>query len=355
MYMKKVLRNKGRYPEMLLNPQKKRKRLLAYLVTISFLLALPVSSRSESASPVVSEILQFDTLLNDVPNAPRISAAFRGAERFQVAWRYGKEQSARLSVTADSVVYYRTKGFLQAVLSTGEPYPIPASKERPYDYRDTIPGEYQLEESSVSGMSANGESWIYSLPKGRFLMKDSVQSDGNGNLYFHDNHSDWYSLDAGGGERYVLQWSGDWGDAVCRSTPSGDAVCASASIGLFGIRERSDAPRLYVDGKELVGTIRPIIREGLTYVPFRSLFEAIGAEIRWHEDTRSVEAERNGAVVRLTIDSREAQAGGRTILLSAPPMLINGRTMIPLRFAGEALGARVIWEAPTRTIQIALP
>ena len=65
-----------------------------------------------------------------------------------------------------------------------------------------------------------------------------------------------------------------------------------------------------------------------------------------------VKADVPSILIQLTIGSKSAQVNGKEITLDVPPMVINGRTLVPLRFIGEALGSTVVYDAPTRTIKI---
>jgi hypothetical protein len=54
----------------------------------------------------------------------------------------------------------------------------------------------------------------------------------------------------------------------------------------------------------------------------------------------------------LTIDSTTAYIDGKAMIMDVPPTILNQRTMVPLRFISEALGAKVTWVGPLRKILI---
>ncbi|KKM10838.1 hypothetical protein SY88_11760 [Clostridiales bacterium PH28_bin88] len=91
---------------------------------------------------------------------------------------------------------------------------------------------------------------------------------------------------------------------------------------------------------------------GRTMLPFRFLGEALGAQVDWENSTRSVIYRLGGRTVTMRIGSPTATVDGRKVQLDSPPQLVNNRTMVPLRAISELLGARVEWDNNTRTASI---
>ena len=91
---------------------------------------------------------------------------------------------------------------------------------------------------------------------------------------------------------------------------------------------------------------------GKILVPMKAVFEKMGADIKWNEQTKSVTATKDGINIFLTIDKNTATINGKTVSLEASPKIINGNVMVPFRFVGEALGAEVDWEAETKSVII---
>ncbi|WP_079912507.1 copper amine oxidase N-terminal domain-containing protein [Paenibacillus sp. 32352] len=114
----------------------------------------------------------------------------------------------------------------------------------------------------------------------------------------------------------------------------------------------SEAITVQVDGSPLVLEQPPIIRNGSTLVPLRSIFERLGAEVEWDGNTSTVTARKGQNVIRLTVGSGTAALNEKEIFLEAPPVIVNGNTMVPVRFIAESLGAKVDWESDTRTVRI---
>lgn len=109
---------------------------------------------------------------------------------------------------------------------------------------------------------------------------------------------------------------------------------------------------VYVKGKLLQFDVEPFIQNGRTLVPLRDIFEALGASVSWEGKLRKVTASRQGTTIILTIDSKAAYKNGKLITIDQAPIIKDGRTMVPLRFIGEAFDLKVDWDGATRTVKI---
>ncbi|MCZ8511165.1 stalk domain-containing protein [Paenibacillus filicis] len=107
-----------------------------------------------------------------------------------------------------------------------------------------------------------------------------------------------------------------------------------------------------VDGKDLRFERPPVIRDGNTLTPLRAIFEAMGAEVRWDAGSQTATAAKGSTTVSVQIGSGTAKRNGQSVPLEAPAQLIDGSTMVPVRFIGEAFGAVVQWNGTARTVDI---
>lgn len=106
------------------------------------------------------------------------------------------------------------------------------------------------------------------------------------------------------------------------------------------------------NARELRGDVAPQIIGGRTMVPMRLIFEALGAEVTWNDATQTVVGRQGNVTISLTIGNRNATVGGRAVALDQPAQIIAGRTMVPVRFIAESLGATVEWDDARRIVRI---
>lgn len=112
------------------------------------------------------------------------------------------------------------------------------------------------------------------------------------------------------------------------------------------------AVRVFVDGDRVAFDQPPLTLGGRVLVPLRGVFERMGATVDWEPATRTVLAVRGNTVIELVIGRRAVQVNNRVVALDVPAMIAGGRTLVPLRFVSEALGATVEWQEETRTVLI---
>lgn len=110
--------------------------------------------------------------------------------------------------------------------------------------------------------------------------------------------------------------------------------------------------KVVVRGKALTMETAPVVSSGRTLVPMRDIFESLDAYVEWNDKTKSITATRNQKVVKLKIGDKKGLINDTPVVLDAPPSITKGRTLVPLRFVGEAFGAKVEWDNDTRTITI---
>ncbi len=96
----------------------------------------------------------------------------------------------------------------------------------------------------------------------------------------------------------------------------------------------------------------PQIVNGRTLVPLRVISEAMGANVEWDGDTKTVSVEQFGISLSLNIGSTSMTKNGESITLDTPAQIINGRTMVPIRAISESLGCMVNWDADTKSVNI---
>ncbi|MCX7842655.1 MAG: copper amine oxidase N-terminal domain-containing protein [Clostridia bacterium] len=97
---------------------------------------------------------------------------------------------------------------------------------------------------------------------------------------------------------------------------------------------------------------RPVLINNRTMVPLRKIFETMGAQIEWEDSTKTVTAKKDNNVIVMQIENARAFVNGKEIVLDAAPQLVNNRTLVPLRFVGQSFGNIVEWDGTDRTVVI---
>ncbi len=105
----------------------------------------------------------------------------------------------------------------------------------------------------------------------------------------------------------------------------------------------------YIDSDE---SVVPYEADDRTFVPYRFLAEAFGANVSWNGGTQSVIVKKGGSEIRMDLGSAAYTVNGEIRIMDTIPALINDRTFVPLRFAAEALGFNVGWDEESKVITI---
>ncbi|HYE68651.1 MAG TPA: N-acetylmuramoyl-L-alanine amidase family protein [Anaerovoracaceae bacterium] len=117
----------------------------------------------------------------------------------------------------------------------------------------------------------------------------------------------------------------------------------------------SGSIKINLDGTDVVSDSPPVIVDGRTLIPARAVFEAMGGAVNWDEASREITVTVNKVNVKLVIDSRKAYINGTEMTLDVPARIIKNRTMIPVRFVSESVGCQVSWDDKNRIVSIVSP
>lgn len=96
----------------------------------------------------------------------------------------------------------------------------------------------------------------------------------------------------------------------------------------------------------------PVIKDGRTLVPIRAIIESMGGTVSWDGATSKVTLSYKGDIIKLIINCTTAFLNGKEKALDVAPVVINGRTMLPIRFIAENFGCKVDWNGSDSTIKI---
>ena len=100
------------------------------------------------------------------------------------------------------------------------------------------------------------------------------------------------------------------------------------------------------------GQMPPIILNDRTLVPVREVFEYLGGKVDWDGNERKVSVSFDDKTITLWIDKADALINDKQEVLDVPAKIINDKTMVPVRFISEKAGLQVSWDAETYTVDI---
>ncbi len=126
------------------------------------------------------------------------------------------------------------------------------------------------------------------------------------------------------------------------------AYAESRTVGL-----QIDNPEMTINGETSQLDAPPVIIDSRTFVPVRAIVEALDGNADWDADTKTATlTDGKGAEVKLTVNSLTASYNGEETQLDTAPVIINERTMLPIRFVAESFGYTTDWDADTKSISV---
>lgn len=110
-----------------------------------------------------------------------------------------------------------------------------------------------------------------------------------------------------------------------------------------------------IDGKQVELTQSLVIQDGRTLVPLRAIFEAMGMTVSWDQATQRITATNDTVTIKLTVGNNVATVGNDKSgyiysYLDVAPQVINGSTLVPVRYIGESTGYDISWNSTTSTV-----
>ena len=90
--------------------------------------------------------------------------------------------------------------------------------------------------------------------------------------------------------------------------------------------------------------VKPVVINDRTLVPVRFISANFGGEVGWNDETQEITINVDGKEIKLALGSNIMTVDGQETQLEVPAQEINGRTLIPLRAMVEAIGKQVFWD-----------
>lgn len=96
----------------------------------------------------------------------------------------------------------------------------------------------------------------------------------------------------------------------------------------------------------------PVIKQGRTLIPVRAITEGLGANVTWNGEERKVTVSKGDIEIIFQLEDGKVFVDGEEKVIDVPAQIMNNRTIVPLRFIAEELGLKVDYDGDTGTIEI---
>lgn len=107
-----------------------------------------------------------------------------------------------------------------------------------------------------------------------------------------------------------------------------------------------------LNGKSQSIDAAPMLRSNATYIPVKYIIDAFGGQANWDQKNQRVTILRSGELMDLTVGDKQYVMNGKLQSSSVAPLVVSGRTLVPLRLVSEELGLTVKWDQKTKTITV---
>jgi len=123
------------------------------------------------------------------------------------------------------------------------------------------------------------------------------------------------------------------------------------SVNMEAYAEDNDI-RVYVNGRVVDFDVHPRIIEERVFVPVGAIVTRLEGRVEWIPRTRAIIIRHRNGTSIFTIGSYTVDHNGIKLRIDASPRIIDGRTLVPLRFISQTLGATVDWNDRTNIVTI---
>lgn len=109
---------------------------------------------------------------------------------------------------------------------------------------------------------------------------------------------------------------------------------------------------VYIEGEKVEFDVQPQIISGRTMVPMRKIFEQLGATVEWEQTTQTITGKKEDTTIIMQIDNNELSVNDNVSTLDVAPIVVDGRTLVPVRAIAESFGIDVLWYGDIETVAI---
>lgn len=232
---------------------------------------------------------------------------------------------------------------------------------------------FNISDEEINKIHNSGEIYSYSNEYGDLLNQvyyyDGcyyTEDGGTDGIYFI-RQKNYAIIEDYGNNTYKLCMLAQWFDLIeesffgsqfyiyCVIQPSADG----SYFTLYGISDKDDidytpdnAVSVILNGEKLSFDQPPVIVDGRTLVPIRTVVEAMGGTVAWDDTTKTATLTYGRHIITLTVNSTTAYLDGQANTLDVAPQIIGDRTLMPIRFIAERFGFTADWDNNSRSVII---
>ena len=132
----------------------------------------------------------------------------------------------------------------------------------------------------------------------------------------------------------------------------GDEDDVSGGSALGGGYTTNTKIKIFVNSREVVSEVPPVVSSGRTLVPARAVFEALGADVRWNGDAGIAVCSLGDVTVRIKPGMNYIFVNSKKVNVDVGAAAVSGRILVPLRAVEESLRCTVNWYGASQYIEI---
>lgn len=119
----------------------------------------------------------------------------------------------------------------------------------------------------------------------------------------------------------------------------------------FSLRAEGDI-KININGQNVYGDASPIVVNERTLVPVRLVSENLGLAVDWNQDLQQITLSNEGTIIKFVIGMATYNKNGADFPMDIAPVVYMERTYLPIRVIGECLDKKVDWDQATKTVLI---
>lgn len=303
------------------------------------------------------EGLQEQTPLSKIA-APRTNATVRQGNSYYVVLHDGMQ----VKLYIEQLNYYKV--VMSYVKAAKTAIPQPPDEQKPNPTPPVNPPQVDKEPLQITDLVEEGQVIILTWTADASIVRYDLYRSDNGTAFVKMNdflltqpyYEDRYTFE---GHQYVYKWVAYGKDGklikqtvikqvkIIKKVPIDEKI-----IKLTNIRLKINSYTAYINDKAYTLEAAPTLIDERTMVPLRFITEALGATLVWDGNERSISLALGSDSVVLWIDRSDAQVNGKIIFMDVPAQIVNGTTLVPIRFVAENLKQSITFNNETFEVTI---